>query len=162
MPRYYTTELEVASFNPTAGDGILIVEAPSDLVLQIVKAAVYNTDNDTHEMLHMAFLPVTVKGPLVGASTPLIRQHDNGDAASTVITYGADANGMTTEPTTWGDPYDDQGFSNLNGYEFNPPLTSLLAGPIVSPAGLAGIRLIAVPSVAFGLKALITFAEVGG
>jgi len=160
--RSYTTVLKVASFNAIAGDGILIVEAPSDLILLIVKAAVYNTDNDTHEMLNMEFLPVTTKGPLAGASTPAIAKHDPGDIASSVITFGADANGMTTEPTTWGDPYDGQGFSNINGYEFNPPLVSLNAGPVVSPSGLAGIRLIDAPSGAFGLKALITFAEIGG
>lgn len=160
--RFYTTELEVASFDASAGDGILIIEAPNDLVVMIIKAVVYNTDNDTHEMLHIATLPVITKGPLTGASTPAKRKHDNGDVASSVITYGADANGMTTEPTTWGDPYDDQGFSNLNGYEFNPPLVSLNAGPVISPSGLAGIRLIKAPGTAFGLKALITFAEIGG
>ena len=98
--RLYTTELEVASFNAIAGDGILIIKAPSDLILLIIKTAVYKTDNDTHEMLHVATLPITTEGSLAGASTPAIRSHDNGDAASTVTTFGADANGMTTEPTT--------------------------------------------------------------
>lgn len=159
--RYYTTEVEIAALNPAVGDGILIIEVPSDLVVKVIRAVLYNLDNDTHEMLHAGFFLVNVKGPLAG-STPAIQKHDNGDVASSVITYGAVNAGMATEPTSWQDPFDEQGFSNLNGYEYNPPLVSLDGGPIISPSGLAGIRLMTAPSVAFRAKALITFAEIGG
>lgn len=157
--RFYTTEVEISSLSPTAGDGILIVEAPGDLILQIVRACLFNLDNDTHEMLHAGFFPVTTKGSLAGDSTPNIRKHDNGDAASTVVTYGADAAGMSTEPDAWGDPYDEQGFANSAGYVYEPAFDER---PIVSPSGLAGIRLMTAPGTAFGAKALITFAELGG
>lgn len=160
--RYYTTELEIAALAGDAGDGILIVEAPADMVLKIIRATLYNLDNDTHEMLNFGFFPVATKGPLAGASTPAIRKHDNGDVVSTVTTYGAGNSGMTTEVTAWGDPFDEQGFSNLQGYEYDPPLVSLDGGPIISPSGLAGIRMLTVPSVAFQAKALITFGEIGG
>lgn len=160
--RFYTTELEIAALNPSAGDGILIIEAPADLIVQVIRACLYNLDNDTHEMLHAAFTPVATKGSLVGASTPAIRKHDNGDVASSVTTYGAGNAGMTTEPTAWGDPYDEQGFSNLNGYEYNPPMIGVGGAPILSPSMLAGIRLMAAPSAAFQAKAIIEFAEIGG
>jgi len=160
--RFYTTELEIAALAGDANDGILIIEAPSDLIVLVIRAAVYNLDNDIHEMLHMEFVPVTTKGPLAGASTPAIRKHDNGDIASSVTTYGAGNNGMTTEPTAWGDPYDAQGYSNLQGYEFDPPLVGLNAGPIISPSGLVGIRMPTIPGTAYLAKALITFAEMGG
>lgn len=157
--RIYTTELEIASLNPTAGDGILIIEAPSDLVVEIIRVCLYNIDADTHEMLQAGFYPITTKGSLAGASTPAIRKHDNGDAASSVTTYGANASGMSTEPSAWGDPYDDQGFSNLAGYEYEPPFD---ARPRISPSGLAGLRLMLAPGTAFGAKALLTFGEIGG
>ena len=160
--RYYTTEVEIAALNPAAGDGILIIEVPSDMIVVIIKAVLYNLDIDAHEMLHAGFFKVNVKGSLAGDSTPPIQKHDNGDAVSTVTTYGAGNAGMDTEPTSWQDPLDEQGFSNINGYEFNPPLTSLMGGPILSPSELAGIRLMTVPSGAFQAKALITFGEIGG
>ena len=160
--RLYTTEVEIAALAGDAGDGILIIEAPSDLVVKIIKAVLYNLDNDTHEQLNFGFFPVTTKGSLVGASTPAIQKHDNGDVASSVTTFGAGNNGMTTEVDTWGDPFDEQGFSNVNGYEFNPPLVTIDGGPIISPSGLAGIRMLTIPSVAFQAKALITFGELGG
>lgn len=160
--RYYTTEVEIAVLNPAAGDGILIIEAPADMVVKIIRAVLYNLDNDTHEMLHAGFFKVNTKGPLAGDSTPAIQKHDNGDQTSTVTTYGAGNAGMTTEPTSWQEPFDSQGFSNLNGYEYNPPLVSLDGGPILSPNELAGIRLMTVPSTGFQAKALIEFAEVGG
>ncbi len=160
--RFYTTEVEIAALNPTAGDGILIIEVPADMIVKIIRAVLYNLDNDTHEMLHAGFFKVNVKGPLAGDSTPPIQRHETGDAASTVTTYGAGNAGMTTEPTSWQDPLDEQGFSNLNGYEYNPPLANLMGGPILSPLELAGIRLMSVPGVAFQAKALIEFAEIGG
>jgi hypothetical protein len=159
MPRTYTTELEIAALNPTAGDGVLVIEAPADMVVEIVRASLYNLATDTHEMLHVGVFPVATKGSLTGASTPAIRKHDNGDAASTVTTYGAGNAGMTTEPDAWGDPYDEQGVSNVAGYEFEPPPD---CRPILSPSALAGLRLMAAPSAAFQAKAIITFTEIGG
>ena len=157
MPRTYTTEVEIAALNPTAGDGILIIEAPADMVVEVNRAALFNLATDTHEQLEVGFFPVTTKGSLAGASTPAKQKHDNGDAASTVTTYGAGNAGMTTEPDAWGDPFDEQGVSNLAGYEYEPTRP-----PILSPSALAGLRLMQVPSAAFKAKALITFTEIGG
>lgn len=157
--RIYTTEVEIAALNPSTGDALLIVEVPSDMIVQIISASIFNLDNDTHEMLHAGFFLVNAKGSLAGASTPAVRQHDNGDAASTVTTYGAGNTGMTTEPDSWYDPFDEQGFSNSAGYIYEPAFDSR---PILSPSQLAGLRLMTVPSGAFQAKVLITFAEIGG
>ena len=161
--RYYTVEHEIAALNPSAGDGVLIIEVPADLVVAVVRACLYNLENDVHEMLHVGFFPITTKGSLAGGgAAPTPRKHDNGDAASSVTVYEGGNTGMATEPDVWGDPYDEQGFSNLNGYEYNPPLIGLMGGPIISPSGLAGLRMMAAPSAGFKAKALIEYAEIGG
>lgn len=158
--RFYTVEHAIAALNPTAGDGILVVEAPSDLILEIVRCAVYNVDTDTHEILHFGTFPVATKGSLAGGgSPPTPRKHDNGDAASSVTIYEGGNAGMATEPSAWGDPFDEQGVSNVAGYEYEPPFD---ARPVISPSGLFGIRMMLAPSGAFSAKVLITFAERGG
>jgi hypothetical protein len=158
--RIYTVEHEIAALNPTGGDGLLVVEAPNDLVLQVIRTAVYNLSTDTHEQLEAETAPITTKGSLAGGgSAPTPRKHDNGDAASSVSVYEAGNSGLSTEPTTWGDPYDGQGFSNLAGYEYEPPVD---ARPTISPSGLFGVRLMAAPSGAFKAKVVITFGEIGG
>lgn len=161
--RVYTVEHEIAALNPTAGDGLLVVEAPSTMVLEVIRAALYNVDNSTHEQLHAGTFPITDKGSITGGgSAPAPRKHDPGDPSSSVTIYEAGNGGLATEPTTWGDPFDEQGFSNLVGYEYEPNSEPRDARPKISPSGLFGVRLMAAPSVAFKAKLLITFGEIGG
>ena len=154
--RLYTVELEVASFNAAADDGVLIIEAPADMVVAIVAAQI-SMDFASHETVHASFGKITTKGSLAGASTPAIAQHSTGDAASTVTTYGANADGMTAEPSTWADPVE----SSIQGgwqWVFEPPFDSRL---ILSPSELAGLRILKQPTAA-NMQATITFAEIGG
>lgn len=158
--RFYTVEHELSALNPAAGDGILVVELPNDLIVQIVRVALFNLDNDTHEMLHFGVFPITTKGSLTGGgAAPTPRKHDNGDVASSCTIYEAGNSGLATEPTAWGDCYDEQGVSNIAGYEYEPPFD---ARPPISPSGLFGLRMMAAPSAAFKAKAIITYAEIGG
>lgn len=157
--RTYTVEHELSALNPAAGDGLLVVEVPTNKVVQIIRACVYNMDVDTHEMLAAGTFPITTKGSLAGGgSAPTSRKHDPGDAASGCTIYEAGNTGLATEPTTWGDPLDEQGFSNTAGYEYEPPAD---ARPVIPGAGLFGVRLTMAPSAAFKAKILITYGEMG-
>jgi len=159
--RFYTVEheIEISAFSP--GDGLLIIEAPSDLAVVVTHVAVYNISLDILEMFKTGFFPITDKGLLVPGVIPTVRKHDNGDVDSTITTYGAAATGMTIEPAAWGDPYDEQGWNVAKGYVYNPPATKQIKGIVISPSGLAGIR-VNRPTTAFFSKSIITFAELGG
>ena len=159
MRGVYTAKIEIAALNPTAGDGLLTLEAPADMCVEILSASVTSMDNDTAEQLEASFTKIATKGPLAGSAiTP--EKHETGDAASTVTALGAGNAGMSTEPTAWaGEPYDQQGFNNLAGYRYDPIPEER---PIISPSGLAGLRLLAVPSTAFKATAQIVFREIGG
>lgn len=157
MPRTYTVEHEIAALAPTAGDGLLVVEAPADLVLRVDNVKVKNVDNDIHEQLWIGTFPITTKGSLAGGGAPPTpRKHDNGDVASSVTMYEAGNAGLATEPDAWGDPFDESGDSNTIGYEYAPANP-----PYISPSGLFGVRMMAVPTVG-RFKILITFTEIGG
>lgn len=158
--RFYTVEHEISNLNPSAGDGLLIIEAPNNKVIQFVRAAFYDVERTTDDLIHIGVFPIASKGSLTGAgSPPTPRKHDPGDPASTVTVYECNSSGMATEPTTWGDPFDEQGGSNRPGYEYEPPFD---AREYISPTGLFGVRMMNVPAAPFKAKILITFAEIGG
>jgi len=161
--RVYTLEHQIAALNPAAGDSLLIIELPSDLVVAIFKVGVYNLDNDVHEMIDVGLFRVNNKGSLAGGgSAPTPRLHDGGDVASSVVVYEAGNTGMATEPTSWfSNPYDQQGVSNLSGYEREWP-RDVSKCPILSPSQLAGLRLMTAVSTGFKAQCLIEFAEIGG
>lgn len=158
--RVYTVAHEITSLNPAAGDGLLIVENANDQVLEVIRAALYNMNITTQEILVAGVFRVATKGSLTGggaAPTPV--KANPGDTASACTIYEAGASGMATEPTAWGDRLDEQGQSNIAGYEWEPPFDSR---PIINPSGLFGLRLMKVPAAAFNAKILITYGEIGG
>jgi hypothetical protein len=157
--RVYTVEHTIAALNPAAGDGLLVVEAPSSMVLQIISTKVKNIDNSTHEQIHAGTFPITTKGSLAGGgSAPTPRKHMEGDAASACTVYEAGNTGLATEPTTWGGAFDESSESNLGGYDYEPPFD---ARPYIKPSGLFGVRLMKAPSVAFKALVSITYGEIG-
>jgi hypothetical protein len=159
MRGVYTAEIEIAALNPTAGDGLLTLEVPADMVIEILSASITNMDIDTAEQLEGGLFGITTKGSLAGTSiTP--EKHETGDAASTVTALGAGNAGMTTEPDAWNSKaYDRQGFNNLAGYRYDPIPEER---PVISPSKLVGLRLLAAPSGAFKAAVQIVFREIGG
>lgn len=159
MRGVYTAEIEIAALNPTAGDGLLTLEVPADMVIEILSVSVTNMNNNTAEQLEAGLFEITTKGSLAGSAiTPT--KHETGDVASTVTALGAGDAGMGTEPGAWASKaYDRQGFNNLAGYRYDPIPEER---PIVSPSKLIGLRLLAAPSGAFKAVAQIVFREIGG
>lgn len=158
--RFYTVEHEISNLNPGVGDGLLIIEAPNNKVIQFVRAAFYDIERTTDDTLHVGVFPVSGKGSLQGAGTPPVpRKHDPGDPASTVTVYECNSSGMVVEPNNWGDAFDEQGFVNRMGYEHEPPFD---ARQYIGPTGIFGVRMMKAPSAPFKAKIIITFAEIGG
>jgi len=158
MRGVYTANEQIAALNPAAGDTLLLIEVPSDLVIEILSASITNLDNDTNEQLEAGLFRVATKGtPAGNAVTP--QKHEDGDAASSCTVLGAANGGLSTEPTAYdGEPFDLQGFSNLAGYRYDPIPEER---PIVKPADLVGLRLMAAPSAAFKASVQVIFREIG-
>ena len=159
MRGVYTAHEEIAALNPAACDGLLTLEAPADLCIEILSASITNLDNDTAEQLEAGLFRITTKGTLAGnAITP--EKHEQGDAASSATALGAGNAGMTTEPGAWAsEPFDAGGFNNLAGYRYDPMPEER---PMISPSGLVGLRLLAAPSSAFKAHVEIVYREIGG
>jgi len=153
MRGVYTAEIEIASLS--AAKTAILLECPSDSVLEIISGSITNMDTDSNEQLEAGLFTVTTKGSPAGTSiTP--EKHETGDAASGVTATGD----LTTEPTTYNSKgVDRQGFSNLAGYRYDPLPEEK---PIVSPSGLIGLRLLAAPSAGFKAACQIVYREIGG
>lgn len=153
MRGVYTAEAVIASL--AAAKTVLLLEVPSDMVIEILAAHITNMDTDSNEQLEAGIFPVTTKGSPAGTSvTPQL--HEVGDVASTVTAL-AD---LSAEPTTYpGVGIDRQGFSNLAGYRFDPLPEER---PIVSPSKLIGLRLLGNPLSGFKASCQITYREIGG
>jgi len=152
MRGVYTAEIEAGV---TAAKSLIHITVPADSVIEILSASITNSDIDATEQLEAGVYHVTTIGAPVGtAITP--EKHETGDAASGVTAIG----NLTTEPTTYNTiALDHQGFSNLNGYRYDPLPEER---PIVSPSGAFGLRLLAAPDGATNLIAQVVYREIGG
>lgn len=153
MRGVYTAEIEISSLS--AAKTVLLLEVPSDMVIEILSTSITDMDRDTAEQLEAGLFTVDTKGTPAGTSvTP--EKHESGDAASTVTVLG----NLTTEPTTYNSKaIDRQGFNNLAGYRYDPIPEEK---PVVSPSGLIGLKLLAAPATAFKAACQIVFREIGG
>jgi len=157
--RAATIEHEIAALAATGGDGVLIIEAAADEVVQVLGVYVHNLDNTTDELMHYAAGKITTKGALASAAAPNLILHETGDGATGLTLYGADNNGMTTEPTTWAAPLHEDAPSSRVGFRKEwSPINSIW----LSPGELFGIRLITTPVTAFKAACKIEVVEYGG
>ena len=60
MRGVYTAEYEIAALSQAKT--VLLMEVPSDMVIEILSAAITNMDRDTAEQLEAGLFPVTTKG----------------------------------------------------------------------------------------------------
>jgi hypothetical protein len=153
MRGVYTVEYEVSI---SAAETLLLLEAPSDAVLEILSASITNDSIDENEQLEAGLYVVITKGTPSGtAVTP--EPHEPGDQA-VGGTYLAHLGGGS-EPDAYNSvAIDHQGFSNLAGYRYDPLPEER---PIIPPSGLAGLRLLSAPDAATVLVAQVVFREIG-
>ncbi len=159
MRGVYTAEIEIAALLPAAGDGLLTLECPGDMVLEILSASVTNMDTDVAEQIACGLFDITDETSLAGTAI-VPRKHEQGDVASSVTALGAGNAGMAGEPDVWASKaYDRQGANNLAGYRYDPIPEER---PIVSPGKFIGLRMLTVPAAAFKAAVQIVYREIGG
>lgn len=152
MRGVYTAEIEISSLS--AAKTVVLLECPSDSVLEILACSITNMDTDTNEQLEAGLFTVTTKGSPAGTSiTP--EKHEASDAASAATATGD----LSAEPTAYNTKaIDRQGFSNLAGYRYDPLPEER---PTVAPSGLVGLKLLANPSSGFKAACQIVYREIG-
>ena len=155
---YIATE-EITALNPTAGDTLLLLEAPGDAVLELLSCRLTNSSVDTSEQLEWGLFRVGTKGSPAGNSiTP--EKTEDGSVASGATVLGAGNAGLTTEPTSYNsEPLMQDGMNNLGGGEEDLVPEDRI---YISPSGLVGIRLMAAPSAAFNAHVTMKWREIGG
>lgn len=152
MRGVYTAEHDVAV---SGAKTLMLLELPADLVVEVLGASITNQDVDTSEQLHCGLYRVSTIGDPSGTEiTP--EKHENGDVASTVTATAA----LATEPDTYDAiAFDQRGFNNLAGYNYDPIPEER---PIVSPSSAVGLRLLSAPSTSHILNMQIIYREIGG
>lgn len=142
------------SFSATSAKTLMLLETPSDLVMELLSVDVTNEDNDTAEQIDVGIYHVTTKGSPTGTSvTPA--KTEQGDQASSVTC----TSNLSAEPTTYESvAVDRKGTTNLAGYHFIPREEEKV---YVSPSKLIGIKLVtAIASTTLAVQ--VKFREIGG
>ena len=83
-----------ASFSATAAKTLMLLEAPSDLVIELLSVDVTNTDNDTAEQIDVGVFHVTTKGSPSGTSVTPVKTEQGDQASSVTCTYNLSGKGV--------------------------------------------------------------------
>lgn len=137
-----------------AAKTVMLLQAPSTGVLEILSAKITNVNSEVSEQLKVGFYNVTTYGTPAGTSvTP--EKHENLDAASSATCLA----NLSGEPTAYASkPVDEQGVNNLSGYYYDPIPEER---PIIGPSRAAGLRVLNAPSTPFDCNVQIVFREIG-
>lgn len=151
MRGVYTASIDISALS--ANKTVLLIQAASSCVIEIISASITNLDTETSEMLSVGLFHVTTLGSPTGTSvTP--EKHEKLDATSVATCTG----NLTAEPTLYSsNPVDKKGVSNLSGYYYDPIPEER---PIVPPSGAMGLRILVAPA-SFNCCASIVFREIG-
>jgi len=154
MRGVYTADF-TASGITTGPRTLLMLRAPSNGVVEILRASVTNLSNSTSEQIQAGLFRVTAIGSPVFSGAANIMKHENLDATSTISASGCILSG---ESTFDANPIDKQGFNNLAGYSYDPLPEER---PIVPPGGYVGLRLTNLTMTSSILTAEIVYREIG-
>lgn len=151
MRGVYTAQIDITDL--VDAKTLMLLQAPSTGVLEIISVNVTNLDSETSEQLSVGVYHVTTIGSPAGTSvTP--EKHEKLDAASSATVLG----NLSGEPTAYASkPIDKQGGNNLAGYRYDPLPEER---PIVPPSGAVGLRMLVAPS-EFNASVQVVFREIG-
>ena len=150
MRGVYAAHINISGM--TTGKTAILLEAPATACLEILSASLTNATVDSNEQMEVELAAVNTKGSPAGTGIspgPM----EPGDQASA----GAFLGDLSAEPTSYEDPVDAQGVSNLAGYHFDPVPEER---PVVAPSGLIGLRLLTTIASA-DMVAVIRFRQIG-
>jgi hypothetical protein len=150
----YTAHVSIPA-SALAAKTLLYGTNGANTVLEILSAAVTNTDQEITEQVSIAITRVTTPGSPVGATTVFINKAESGSPTTAVAWLG----NLSTEPTSYNsDHIDIQGVVNMGGYYYDPmPETR----KYIAPGGAFGIRLLNAISNSTAIIAQITYREIG-
>jgi hypothetical protein len=151
MRGVYTAQIDITGLS--SAKTLMLIQAPSTGVIEIISCSVSNVNSETSEMLNIGVYHVTTVGSPAGTSvTP--EKHEKLDASSSATVTG----NLSGEPTAYASkPLDKQGINNLSGYRYDPLPEER---PIVPPSGAIGLRAIDAPT-SFNASVQIVFREIG-
>lgn len=150
MARTYTVTMAATSVS--AAKDLIRVSAPSDAVVEILRAEITNEDLETSNQLPMGLYRASTDG--TGTSFTATK-HEDSDAAfggTAVVNLSADT---TKSPT---DPLYRSGFNIGAGALYHPVPEERL---VIPPSGRFVVRLESAPAAATTVSALCTFREIG-
>lgn len=151
MRGVYTAYIDITGIS--SAKTLMLIQAPSTAVVEILSVHVTNLDLETGEQLSVGLFRVTTIGSPTGTSITS-EKHENGDASASSTLNG----NLTVEPTLYSsNPIDKQGASNLAGYHYDPMPEER---PTIPPSGAIGVRLLVAPS-AFNCSVMVVFREIG-
>lgn len=151
MRGVYTAYYDISSIS--SNKTLMLIQAPSSAVIEILSAHVTNLDIETSEQLSIGLFRVGTLGSPSGTSVTPEKSEAGSSAAAATVTAN-----LSVEPTSYSStPIDKQGCNNLAGYHYNPIPEER---PIIAPSGAFGLRLLVSPS-AFNCSVMITFREIG-
>lgn len=151
MRGVYTAYIDISSIS--TNKTLMLIQAPSTAVVEILSAHATNLDIETSEQLSIGLYRVSTVGSPSGTSvTP--EKHEAGDAAAAATVTG----NLTVEPTAYAtNPIDKQGVNNLAGYHYDPVPEER---PTIAPSGAIGLRLLVAPT-SFNCSVMVVYREIG-
>ena len=137
-----------------AAKDLYVLTAPSSKVLEVLRAWITNSSNETNEQLVGVLIRASAAG--TGAATSIVKKpHEVGDKASDSTLEHTYA---TTQPTLEADPLAREGITSLSGVEFiRAPEERIY----VQPSGIFVIRITTTTFTALDVTAGITWREIG-
>lgn len=134
---------------------VLLGTLPAGTLIELLEVKLTNSDQKTHEQMHVGIFPVTTLGSPVGTSiTAGNVQPTEPGAGNTSVTWLAN---LSAEPSTYNsNPYDSEGVPNEVGYHYEPvPEARQWVGSGMS----FGLRLLTTLTNAINAEAIIKYRE---
>lgn len=134
---------------------LLVIQAPSNGVLEILSAKITSLNASSSEQWHGGLYRINTMTAVAFTGPAPNQKHENLDPTTV-----ANASGycISAEPIYNANPIDRQGFNNLGGYMYDPIPEER---PIVSPGGYVGLRLTSPVITSGHMNAEIIYREIG-
>ena len=135
---------------------LLMLQAPSNGVLEVLRASITNLTNGTAEQWNGGLYRINSMasaGTFQGNAN--LQKHELLDPSTVAVSSGYILSG---EPTYSPYPIDRQGFNNLGGYSYDPIPEER---PVIKPGDYVGLRLTNATITSGHINAEITYREIG-
>lgn len=154
MKGVYTVSQRITAL--ASAKTLMYLLAPASKVVEILSASVTNESNATNEQLRCSLKRITTFGNPSGTFvTPATTEP--GDQASLVTACG----NLTNEPGAYGTVLDQQGFSSIGGYFYDPlPEEREYLAPSGFPGSAIGLVMETAPTSAT-YDVMVRYREIG-